>query len=144
MKKLLLFLGIVFMFFSCLNYIPCRGQDYIIEEITHQDLIDKFKELRYNYPEYYTNQADRINEEIPHYYLSLDLNGLIIHCDIHIGNKIPEPPTHLTFTSFYDSTICQDINSKELDKEKNEKYKKRFETEILYKLGVKWKRKSCW
>ena len=129
------------MFPSCLNYIPCRGQDYIIENITHQELINKFNELREKYPEY-TASEDYMNKYVPHYYIRLywkDLD-LRISLDIFISDQIPNPPTYLTFTSAGN----YDINSNELDKMRNDLYKMKFETEILYKLGVKWKRKKCW
>ena len=42
MKKILILIIFLSLFSSCLNYIPCRGQDYIIEDITHQELISKF------------------------------------------------------------------------------------------------------
>ena len=135
------------MFSSCLNYIPCRGQDYIIENITHQELINKFNEFREKHPEYVLSE-DYINEYVPHYYIDLcweDLD-LRIGLDIHIGDKIPNPPTHLNFTNIGDRDVrwAKDINSKEIDKKLNEQYKEKFEKEILNKLGVKWKREKCW
>ena len=134
-------LCIPLMFSSCLNYIPCRGQDYIIENITHKELINKFNKFREEYPEYAASE-DYINEYVPHYYINLhwvDLD-LYIGLDIFIGDQIPNPPTYLTFTSVGD----KDINSKKLNKKLNEQYKEKFEKEILNKLGVKWTRKSCW
>ena len=146
MKKHLIFLVVLLISSSCLNYIPCRGQDYIIEDITHQELIEKFNDFREKHPEY-KSDPDYINEHVPHYYIELywkDLD-LEIHCDIHIGDQIPNHPTHLNFLLVRDSTEeYKDINSKELEKEQNEEYKTKFETEILDVLGVKWKRKSCW
>lgn len=145
MKKSIIFLITVFMFYSCLNYIPCRGQDYIVENITHQELINKFHELRKVHPEYYAGE-DHINEHVPNYYIDLywkDLN-LTIGCDIHIGDQIPNPPTHIEFTLIRDSKGYKDINSKELDEKLNEQYIKKFETEVLDKLGIKWKREKCW
>lgn len=146
MKKILLFILILVNFCSCLNYIPCRGQDYLIEGITHQELINKFNEFREKYPEYKSNVADHKNEYVPHYYIELDWKDLdiSISCDIHIGDQIPNPPTHLNFTLIRDSKGYKDINSKEIDGELNKMYKEKFENEILDKLGVKWKRKSCW
>lgn len=146
MKKILLFVPFLLFFYSCLNYIPYRGQDYIIEGITHQELINKFNDLREKYPEYKSTTKDSKNEHIPHYYIELDWKDLDIEisCDIHIGDQIPNPPTHLTFTLIRDSTGYKDINSKKLDKELNKLYLKKFENEILDKMGVKWKKESCW
>ncbi len=146
MERLILYLLILLTFNSCLNYIPCRGQDYIIEEITHQELISKFNELRENHPEYKGLAEDSKNEYVPHYYIRLnwkDLN-IGISCDIHIGDQIPNPPTHLKFTLIRDSTGYKDINSKDINEESNKMYKEKFENEILDKMGVKWKRESCW
>jgi len=145
MKKIILSLGVISMFYSCLNYIPCKGQDYVIENITHQELISRFNELREKYPEYCAAGQDYANEYVPHYYVSLKLKGnLTVNLDVFIGDQIPNPPTHLAFTDVWSSTESKQINSKELDKKLNEQYKKEFETEILDKLGLKWKRKSCW
>ena len=141
-------LSIPLMFLSCLNYIPCRGQDYIIENTTHHELINKLNDFREKHPEYFFCE-DHIDENIPwRVYITLyweDLD-LCIYFNIHIGDKIPNPPTHLKFTHIGDSDVrwFKDINSKELDKEMNEQYKEKFEKEILDKLGVKWKREECW
>lgn len=146
MKKILLFVFILLSFCSCLNYIPCRGQDYIVEGITHQELINKFNELRENYPEYNSMAKDYKNEYLPYYYISLkweDLN-ISISCDIHIGDQIANPPTHLKFTAICDSVGFKDINSKEIDQASNEIYKQKFEKEILNKMDIKWKREGCW
>ena len=143
-----LFFCIPFMFSSCLNYNPCRGQDYLIDNITHKGLINKFHELREKYPEIVSARDDYINEHLPHYYIELYWNDLdvCISLDIHTGDQIPNPPTRLKFTlvNDRDATWHKDINSKELDKKLNEQYKEKFEKEILGKLGVKWQRKSCW
>lgn len=146
MKKILLFVYILLSFCSCLNYIPCRGQDYIIEGITHQELINKFNELREKYPELKSNIADSQNEYVPHHYIELNWKdlGIDISCDIHIGDQIPNPPTHLNFTLIRNAKGYKDINSKDIDKKSNEMYKEKFEKEILNKMGVKWKRESCW
>lgn len=132
MKILILYLLILLTFNSCLNYIPCRGQDYIVEGITHQELINKFNELRDKYPEYKSFTKDSKGENIPHYYIELNWKdlGIGILCDIHIGDQIPNPPTHLKFTLIRDSTGYKDINSKEIDKESNKMYKEKFEKEI--------------
>jgi len=151
-KCRMIYLGILlcipFMFSSCLNYIPCRGQDYIIENITHQELINKFNEFRNAHPEYIFSE-DYIDENLPWriyitlYWEDLDLR---IHLNIHTGDQIPNPPTHLNFSHIGDKDVRwhKDINSKELDKKLNEQYKEKFEKEILNKLGVKWKREKCW
>ena len=148
----MIYLGILlcipFMFLSCLNYIPCRGQDYIIENITHQELINKFNEFREKHPEYIFSE-DYIDENLPWriyitlYWEDLDLR---VELNIHIGDQIPNPPTHLKFSHIGDKDVrwYKDINSKELDKKLNEQYKEKFEKEILNKLGVKWKREKCW
>ena len=141
-------LWIPLMFSSCLNYIPCRGQDYIIENITHRELINKFNEFREKHPEYIFSE-DHIDKNIPWriylelYWKDLDLR---VHLNIHIGDKIPNPPTHLKFTHIGDRDVIwsKDINSKELDEKLNEQYKEKFEKEILDKLGVKWRREKCW
>ena len=39
-----IFFSILFMFSSC-NYIPCRGQDYLIENITQKELYKKLNTL---------------------------------------------------------------------------------------------------
>ena len=143
-----IFLCIPFMFLSCLNYIPCRGQDYIIENITHQELINKFHEFREKHPEYIFSE-DYIDEHLPWriyitlYWEDLDLR---IHLNIHIGDQIPNPPTHLNFSNIGDKDVrwAKDINSKELDKKLNEQYKEKLEKEILDKLDIEWKRKKCW
>ena len=147
MKKILIFLCGLLLCSSCLNYIPCRGQDYLIENITHQELINKFNEFREKYPEYILKE-DRINSHTPNYYIVLywqDLD-LRISLDIHIGDQIPNPPTHLNFKLVGDSNVtwAKDINSKELSKKENKQYKEKFEKEILDKLDVEWKRKACW
>ena len=147
-SKITISIVLCLLLFSCLNYVPCRGQDYIIENITHQELINKFNEFREKHPEYIFSE-DRIDENLPWriyitlYWEDLDLR---IHLNIHIGDQIPNPPTHLKFSHIGDKEVRwgKDINSKELGKELSEQYKKKFETEILDKLGVKWKRKSCW
>jgi len=140
-------LCIPLMFLSCLNYIPCRGQDYIIEDITHRELINKFNEFREKHPDYIFNK-DYIDDHLPWrqnitlYWKDLDLR---IHLSIHIGNQIPNPPTHVKFSHIGDKDVrwYKDINSKELDKNLNEQYKKKFEKEVLDELGIKWKRKKC-
>jgi len=135
-----IFLNIFYMFSSC-NYIPCRGQDYLIKDITHKELISRFNELREKHPEYAAGE-DYIDEYRPWrrfitlYWKDLDLR---ISLNIHTGDQIPNPPTHLNFTS----TGKGDINSRDLNKRLNEQYKRKFEKEILDKLGVKWKRKIC-
>lgn len=146
MKKVLLFVYILLSFCSCLNYIPCRGQDYIIEGITHQELINKFNELRENYPEYKSMTKDSENEYVPHYYIELNWKdlGIGVSCDIHIGDQIPNPPTHLKFTLIRDSIGYKDINSKDIDKKTNKMYKEKFEKEILDRMELKWSRESCW
>jgi len=150
--RLKFFIGILlffpFMFSSCINYIPCTGQDYIIENITHQELISKFNEFRKKNPQYIFKE-DYIDEQVPWriymvlYWEDLDLR---LHLNIHFGDKIPNPPTHLKFSQIGDKDIrwAKMINSKELDKKLNEQYKEKFEKEILNKLGVEWKRKKCW
>jgi len=136
------------MFSSCLNYIPCRGQDYIIENITHQELIKRFNEFREIHPEYIFCE-DKIDENIP-WRIFITLNwedlDLRVHLNIHIGDKIPNPPTHLKFTHIGDRDVrwSKDINSKELDKKLNELYKEKFEKEVLKELNVKWRREKCW
>lgn len=146
MKKILILIIFLSLFSSCLNYIPCRGQDYIIEDITHQELISKFNDFREKYPEYKAFAPDSKNDYVPHYYIELiwkDLD-LSISCDIHIGDQIANPPTHLNFTFITDSIGYKDINSKEIDENLNKMYKGKFETEILDRMGVTWKRESCW
>jgi hypothetical protein len=41
------------------------------------------------------------------------------------------------------NSLSKDINSKEINEKQNEQYKVKFETEILKRLDVKWKRQSC-
>ena len=147
-KCRMIYLGILFyillMFSSCLNYIPCRGQDYIIKGITHQELIGKFNELREEFPEYAVRE-DYIDEYLPRYYIALHWKDLDmnIYLNIHIGDQIPNPPTHLKFVSIKDSTGFKAINSKEFDKILNERYKKKFEMEILDKFKLLWRRDDC-
>jgi len=141
-----IFFSMLLMFSSC-NYIPCRGQDYLIANITQKELINKFNDLREKYPEYVLGE-DYINPHVPHYYIDLywkDLD-LRISLDIHIGEKIPNPPTRLKFLLVGDKDVTwnKDINSKELDKKLNTLYIEKFEKEILSELNVKWQRKSCW
>lgn len=146
MKKYFFFIFILLSFCSCLNYIPCRGQDYLIDNMTHKELIDEFNELRDKYPEYKSMAEDYEDEYVPHYYIHLnwkDLN-IGISCDIHIGDQIPNPSTHLKFIAISDSIGFKDINSKDLDEKSNKIYKEKFEREILDKMGLKWKRESCW
>ncbi|HRN41555.1 MAG TPA: hypothetical protein PK649_05720 [Vicingus sp.] len=146
MNKSILFLLLsLSILYSC-NYIPCRGQDYIIEGITHKELIEKLNKLRSDYSEYYSND-DHINKHVPLYYIALswkDLN-LVIDCEVFIGDKIPTPPAYLKFRGIRPPLGgYTDINSKELDKKLNEVYINKFESEILSKLDVKWKRDPCW
>jgi len=125
---------------------PCRGQYYLIENITQQELINKFIAFREKYPEYKARE-DYINQQAPHYYIELYWKDLDIYIslDIHIGDKRPNPPTSLNFTLVRDkdATWYKDINSKALDIKLNEQYKEKFESEILGKLGIKWNRKNC-
>lgn len=151
-KSRIIYIGIfsciVLMFSSCINYIPCRGQDYVIENITHQELINKLNIFREKHPEYIFCE-DYIDENQPWkmyivlFWEDLDLR---VHLSIYIGDQIPNPPTELNFSHIGDRDVrwSKDINSKELDNKLNKQYKEKFEKEILDKLGIEWKRKSCW
>jgi hypothetical protein len=145
-KKALLFLIPLLFFYSCLNYTPCEGQKYLIENITHQELINKFNDFRKNHPEYYAGK-DYTSEALPFLY-NIDLNwkdlNLTIVCEIHTSDKIPNPPTHLRLLYIKNSKGQKLINSKELDEKLSEKYKDKFESEILDKIDVVWKRETCW
>lgn len=140
-------IGIILLVFlnSCINYLPCRGQDYIIEDITSKELINKFEKFKETNPKYYADK-DHINKDIPHYYINLYMNDLKLTfgLDIHIGKELKNPPTHLNFTHIKNiSDKYLDINSKEINKNLNENIKLQFEKDILDKLNIKWKRIEC-
>lgn len=134
------------MFTSCINYIPCRGQDYIIENTTPKKLIEKISDFRKINPDYFFEE-DYIDPNLPWrtyitlYWKDLDLR---IHLNIHTGEN--STPTSLKFSHIGDKDIkwFKDINSKELDKKLNQQYIEKFENEILNKLNLKWERETCW
>ncbi|MCL2329096.1 MAG: hypothetical protein FWC39_11375 [Bacteroidetes bacterium] len=150
-KCRMIYLGILLcipLVFSSCNYIPCRGEYYIIENITHQEFINKLNEFREKHPEYIAEgYKDYIEEHLP-WRMSIDLywKDLDVYIDLrlYIGNTIPSPPTSLNFTSVEDKNGRKDINSRELGRKRNKQYKEKFEKEILDELGVEWKRERCW
>jgi hypothetical protein len=66
-----------------------------------------------------------------------------VNCVINVSKKAVGTPTLLRLVSYCpDKGECKTINQKgEISREENKMIKKKFETEILDKLGVKWKHK---
>ena len=141
------------LMFACfpLNYLPCKGQTYIIENIACQDFLNKLNEFREKHPEYIWGE-DYVGDlpwrmYVHLYWKDLDLR---IFLELNISNKRSDydRTTYVTFLSVGNKDdVWKSINSKKwsrkLSKKRNEQYKKKFETEILDKLGVEWQRKEC-
>lgn len=145
MKNILSFILAVLTFSSCVNYIPCRGQNYLVEGVTNRELIERFNKLRELYPEYKSDTPDWEAPSTPHYYIELNWADLDVRlsCDIHTGIQEPGSPASLKFTLIRDRQGYKDINSRELDRQLNEFYKEKFENEVLGKMDLNWRRKSC-
>ncbi|RLZ06383.1 hypothetical protein [Faecalibacter macacae] len=132
---------------SCINYIPCRGQEYTIENINYQQLSlkidDYFKSnpnLEIKLEESNSQNPWKVDKII--YWNDLNIR---VHFYIHKGNQNTNQSPTITFTHIGDKEFksYKDINSKEISKELNQTYLKKFENDVLNKLGVNWKSNIC-
>lgn len=147
-SKILLVTLILLSVSSCfINYKPCRGQDYLLAHVTHQEFIAKLDSFRINFPEYVSGK-DRVEGHVPWYYFEIEFEDLnvIIKCEMHMGDAIPNPPTHIQLSTVRgsDNYDYQLINSDEIEDDLNERIKSKFELEILNRLNLNWERDPCW
>ena len=144
--NIVMLLCLSFSIFSCINYLPCEGQDYVIDNSTPKELINKLNLFRVKHPEY-SASIDHFNKDIPHYYIEIYFKDLKTFVEIDI-NTYKENLNSQIFLNFSKIKKLNEkkffnINSKEIDATENEFYKKKFELEILNKLNIKWHRKDC-
>jgi len=69
-----------------------------------------------------------------------------VYCVVNVSEKAIGTPTSLRLVSYCpDREECKTINKRgEITRKENRMIKKKFEKEILDRLGVKWKRKRWW
>ena len=82
--NIVMLLCLSFSIFSCINYLPCEGQDYVIDNSTPKELINKLNLFRVKHPEY-SASIDHFNKDIPHYYIEIYFKDLKTFVEIDIN-----------------------------------------------------------
>jgi hypothetical protein len=131
-------------FFGAGSY---ANAEYYTFEVSENELINNIDEFKKTNKEYTQVEfKDNLRDGFYAVYFFLPDKNTVLMCTINMYENNNEIPSAMGLSSAYFYTDkfhpWKDINTKGISKEENKKIKKIFETEILDKLGIKWKHKK--